>query len=90
MAVLGRNCRQWGSVAVTATDDSSITATTDSGRTIWRGRVEQSIFRGPRRSMVIDCAGERLNVEAPAMRTASVGDNVVVSVNAASCWAMRI
>jgi iron(III) transport system ATP-binding protein len=71
-------------------DEGSHGTKSSVGRTNWRGRVEQSIFRGPRRSMVIDCAGQRLNVEAPAMRTASVGDHVVVTVNAASCWGMRL
>jgi iron(III) transport system ATP-binding protein len=60
-----------------------------AGQTAWSGRVVDSIFRGPRRSMVIDCGGQHLNVEAPAMRTANVGDNVTVTVNAGSAWAMR-
>ena len=58
------------------------------GQASWAGRVIDSIFRGPRRSIVIDCDGLRLRVETPAMRTARVGDQVTVAVDGASAWAM--
>ncbi len=62
----------------------------DAAQAAWSGRVVDSIFRGPRRSMVVECEeGARLHVETPAMRTARVGDNVTVTVNPASAWAMR-
>lgn len=56
----------------------------------WRGRVIESVFRGSRRSLTVDVAGRNLHVEAPAMRSANVGDNVVVKVAAEHAWAMRL
>jgi iron(III) transport system ATP-binding protein len=59
------------------------------GSSIWSGRVVDSIFRGPRRSLIVDCNGTRMNVEAPAMRAANTGDNVHLAVSPRSAWAMR-
>jgi iron(III) transport system ATP-binding protein len=61
----------------------------EDGHATWMGKVVDSIFRGSHRSMVVDCAGLRMNVEAPAMRTAVIGDNVGLRINPASAWAMR-
>ncbi len=61
----------------------------EGGHATWLGKVVDSIFRGSHRSLVVDCAGLRMNVEAPAMRTAMVGDNVGLRINPASAWAMR-
>jgi iron(III) transport system ATP-binding protein len=55
----------------------------------WSGRIASSIFRGPRQSMVVDTAGLRLNVEAPALLGARVGDPVRVHVPPAGAWAIR-
>ena len=64
-------------------------AASDGGQATWAGTVVDSIFRGSRRSIVVDCAGLRMNVETPAMRTAVIGDNVGLRINPASAWAMR-
>jgi iron(III) transport system ATP-binding protein len=64
-------------------------ASNDGQAAAWSGRVVDSIFRGPRRSMVVECAGTRMHVETPAMRTARIGDHVTLMVDAASAWAMR-
>lgn len=54
----------------------------------WSGRVVDSIFRGPRRTVSVDCAGLRLTVEAPAMRAAGVGENVILVLRADDAWAI--
>ena len=58
-------------------------------RNAWRGAVVSSVFRGPRRSMVVECAGARINIDAPAMRTAEIGENVTLAADSRSCWALR-
>lgn len=58
-------------------------------RNAWRGTVVASIFRGARRSMVVECAGTRVNIDAPAMRTAEVGDNVTLVAESRSSWALK-
>ncbi len=40
----------------------------------WSGRITSSIFRGPRQSMVVEAGGLKLNVEAPALLGARIGD----------------
>jgi iron(III) transport system ATP-binding protein len=55
----------------------------------WSGRIASSIFRGPRQSIVVDTAGLRLNVEAPALLGARVGDAVRLHVPPAGAWAIR-
>jgi iron(III) transport system ATP-binding protein len=55
----------------------------------WSGRIKSSIFRGPRQSMVVDTAGLALNVEAPALLGARVGDEVHLKVPPAGAWAIR-
>jgi iron(III) transport system ATP-binding protein len=64
-------------------------AAVQAGDSSWSGRVVDSIFRGPRRSLVVDCGGSRMHVEAPAMRAANPGDNVQLAVSPRSAWAMR-
>jgi iron(III) transport system ATP-binding protein len=55
----------------------------------WSGRIKSAIFRGPRQSIVVDAAGLALNVEAPALLGANVGDQVHVNVSPAGAWAIR-
>ncbi|HMN82341.1 MAG TPA: ABC transporter ATP-binding protein [Burkholderiaceae bacterium] len=59
-----------------------------SGGLVWRGRVADVIFRGARRSIRIDAAGLALNVDAPAMRAAGIGDEVTLHAAPASAWAL--
>jgi len=55
----------------------------------WSGRIATAIFRGPRTSVAIDTGGPRLNVEAPALLNARVGDEVRVAVLPGGAWAIR-
>jgi len=55
----------------------------------WSGKIVQAIFRGPRTSVTIDSAGQKLNVEAPALLGARVGDEIQVSVPPGGAWAIR-
>lgn len=54
----------------------------------WRGRLTQSIFRGPRRSVQVAAGGLSLNAEMPARLSAAVGDEVTLSVPAEAAWAV--
>jgi iron(III) transport system ATP-binding protein len=58
-------------------------------RLTWTGRVVDCVFRGSRRSLTVDAAGLRLNVECPATRAASVGETVTLLVDADNAWALR-
>ncbi|MFO1086364.1 MAG: ABC transporter ATP-binding protein [Reyranellaceae bacterium] len=58
------------------------------GRLTWTGRVIEGVFRGSRRSLVVDAAGLRLNVECPATRAAAVGESVTLQVDADNAWAL--
>jgi len=55
----------------------------------WSGRITDAIFRGPRRSMVVETDGLRLTVEAPALSRARVGDEITLKVPQAGAWAIR-
>jgi iron(III) transport system ATP-binding protein len=55
----------------------------------WSGRITDAIFRGPRRSMVVDTDGLRLNVEAPPLLGVRVGDAITLKVPPAGAWAIR-
>jgi iron(III) transport system ATP-binding protein len=55
----------------------------------WSGRITDAIFRGPRRSMVVETQGLLLTVEAPALLRARVGDEITLKVPHAGAWAIR-
>ena len=54
----------------------------------WSGRISQTIFRGPSRSIVIETDNGLFNIEAPAFADYSVGDNVSVIVAQHAAWAV--
>jgi iron(III) transport system ATP-binding protein len=54
----------------------------------WQGRIAHTIFRGPTRSIVVETADGRLNVDAPAFGGYAVGDNVTVAVPKGAAWAV--
>jgi iron(III) transport system ATP-binding protein len=54
----------------------------------WSGRIAHTIFRGPTRSIFVETAEGRLNVDAPAFAGYSVGDNVTVVVPQSAAWAV--
>ena len=43
---------------------------------VWRGKVIDTIFRGPRRSIAIDVGGRRFNVESPSLQTVQPGSRI--------------
>jgi hypothetical protein len=64
-------------------------ATPSSGQLTWTGKVVDGVFRGPRRSLTVETAKLRFNVECPATRAAEVGQAVTLLVDAANAWALR-
>jgi iron(III) transport system ATP-binding protein len=58
------------------------------GRLAWRGMVVDGVFRGPRRSLIVETAGLRLHVECPATRSVTVGQPVTLLAAAAAAWAV--
>lgn len=63
-------------------------AVTDQ-QVVWRGKVIDTIFRGPRRSIAIDVDGQRINVESPSLLTVKPGEHVTVAALAGQAWAFR-
>jgi len=63
--------------------------TTAPGKLAWPGKVVDGIFRGPRRTLIVEAAGLRFNAECPATRAVAVGDAVTVLVDAESTWAVE-
>ena len=55
----------------------------------WSGRITDAIFRGPRRSMVVETDGLRFNVEVPPLLRARVGNSIALKVPPAGAWAIR-
>ena len=64
-------------------------AAASSGQLTWKGTVVDGIFRGSRRSLTIETAKLRFNIECPATRAAEVGQAVTLLVDAANAWALR-
>ena len=65
-------------------------AQTITGRLAWPGTVVDGVFRGPRRSLTVEAAGRRFNVECPATRAAAVGETVTLLVDADNAWALKV
>ncbi len=57
---------------------------------VWRGKVIDTIFRGPRRSIGIDVDGRRFNVESPSLQTVNPGEHVDVAALDGQAWAFRV
>jgi iron(III) transport system ATP-binding protein len=55
----------------------------------WTGKVVDGVFRGPRRSLSVETAKLRFNVECPASRAAAIGEAVTLLVDADNAWALR-
>jgi iron(III) transport system ATP-binding protein len=64
-------------------------ATASSGQLAWTGKVVDGTFRGPRRSLSVETAKLRFNVDCPATRAAAVGQAVTLLVDAGNAWALR-
>jgi iron(III) transport system ATP-binding protein len=54
----------------------------------WSGRISQTIFRGPSRSIVVETGNGLFNIDAPAFGDYSVGENVSVIVPQRAAWAV--
>jgi iron(III) transport system ATP-binding protein len=64
-------------------------APSGAGQLAWSGRVVDGVFRGPRRSLVVETSDLRFYVECPATRAAAVGDLVTLLVDADNAWALK-
>jgi iron(III) transport system ATP-binding protein len=72
-------------------EDVRIGAAPAAGRQLaWRGKVIDTIFRGPRRSIAVDVGGRRFHVEAPSLQTFTPGQDVEVTAPDGQAWAFRI
>jgi iron(III) transport system ATP-binding protein len=60
-----------------------------NGHLTWPGKVVDGVFRGPRRSLTVETAGLRFNVECASTRAAAVGDTVTLLVDANNAWALK-
>jgi iron(III) transport system ATP-binding protein len=60
-----------------------------AGPLSWQGTVVDGIFRGPRRTLIVEAQGRRFTVECSATRAASVGDAVTLSVESQNTWALK-
>ena len=60
-----------------------------AGQLAWPGKVIGGTFRGPRRSLTVETAGLRFNVECPATRAAAVGEAVTLLIDADNAWALK-
>jgi iron(III) transport system ATP-binding protein len=60
-----------------------------AGQLAWPGRVVDGVFRGPRRSLVVETAGMRFNVECPATRSMAVGETITLMVDVDNAWALQ-
>lgn len=58
-------------------------------RITWSGKIAHAVFRGSRRSIAVDTGAQRLNVEAPALARAEIGDTVAITVPPGGAWAIR-
>jgi iron(III) transport system ATP-binding protein len=57
---------------------------------VWSGKVIDTIFRGPRRSIAIDVGGRRFNVESPSLQAARPGQDMSVAASDGQAWAFRV
>ncbi|MFI4998750.1 MAG: ABC transporter ATP-binding protein [Reyranellales bacterium] len=60
-----------------------------AGKLAWPGRIVEGVFRGPRRSLAVETAGLRFNVECPATRAVRAGEAVTLLVDVDSAWAIQ-
>jgi iron(III) transport system ATP-binding protein len=54
----------------------------------WSGRISQTTFRGPSRSIIVEIDNGLFNIDAPAFGDYSVGENVSVIVPQRAAWAV--
>jgi len=59
------------------------------GQLMWRGRVTDCVFRGSRRSIVVEVLGMTISVDVPGSYTIAPGDNVTLLASTADTWALH-
>ncbi len=64
-------------------------APASNGHLTWPGKVVDGVFRGPRRSLTVETAGLKFNVECASTRAAAVGETVTLLVDANNAWALK-
>jgi iron(III) transport system ATP-binding protein len=62
---------------------------TDGADLIWRGKVSASTYRGARRSVQVQTEAGLLNVEASALTSPAVGDDVELTAQSEGVWVFR-
>ena len=60
-----------------------------AGQLAWPGRIVDGVFRGPRRSLVVETAGMHFNVECPATRSVAVGETITLLADVDNAWALQ-
>jgi iron(III) transport system ATP-binding protein len=60
-----------------------------NGHLAFPGKVVDGVFRGPRRSLAVESAGRRFNVDCASTRAAAVGETVTLLVDADNAWALK-
>jgi iron(III) transport system ATP-binding protein len=73
-------------------EDVTLTAASapaTNGHLTWPGKVVDGVFRGPRRSLTVETAGLKFNVECASTRAAAVGETVTLLVDANNAWALK-
>ena len=65
-------------------------ASASSAQLAWPGRIVDGVFRGPRRSLVVETAGMGFNVECPATRSMAVGETTTLLVDTDKAWALPL
>jgi iron(III) transport system ATP-binding protein len=68
---------------------AAASAPATNGHLTWPGKVVDGVFRGPRRSLTVETAGLRFNVECASTRAAAVGETVTLLVEANDAWALK-
>ena len=59
-----------------------------NGELIWKGRVIEGVFRGPRRSLTVETSSARFHVEYPATGAVRIGETVSVLTDSRNAWAI--
>ena len=63
-------------------------APASNGQLAWPGKVVDGVFRGPRRSLTVETAGLKFNVECPPGRPARIGESVTIVATPDDAWAV--
>ena len=78
-------------LVVVRPEDATLAApeTVPGNRVAWQGQVVGAIFRGARRTLTVETAGQRFTIECPATRPVAIGETVKILVDADNTWAIQ-